>query len=99
MHYQVVTYRSLAQVTFGVADRIVIFCNVQMQEVLVREVLVAFGAPVHVRFLVVDIVGFKRVEGERLVRGQRAPHECRMVGYGRLGVQMHNLDMSGLLVR
>jgi len=47
-----------------------IFCNMQVQKVLVGEVLSAFLTTIHVRLLVVDIIVLERLEGERLVRGQ-----------------------------
>lgn len=50
------TYRSLALVTFCITDWVVVLRYVQMQEVLVREVLLALGAAVHVRLLVMDVV-------------------------------------------
>jgi hypothetical protein len=64
------TYRFFTLVTFRSIDRIMVLCNVQMQEVLVWKVLLAFGTAVHVRFLVVHVVCIKRVKRQRLVWGK-----------------------------
>jgi hypothetical protein len=67
-----------------------VLCNMQMQEVVVREVPPALLAPMHVRLLVVDIIVLERLESERLVRGQRAFHDGR--GWCCRGaIQMDNL--------
>lgn len=71
------TYHLLPSFFFGGKERIMVLCNVQMQKVLVGEVLPALLAPIHVRLLVVDIIVLERLEGERLVRGQRAFHDGR----------------------
>jgi hypothetical protein len=84
-------------VTFCVVDRIVVLGNMQMQEVLIREVLLAFGAPVRVHLLVVDVVGFERVERQRLMGGQRTAHNRWLVRYGGIGVEVYDLDVYGLL--
>lgn len=68
-----------------------VFRNMQMQEVLVREVLSALLASIHVRLLVVDIIVLEGLESERLVRGQRALHDGR--GWCcNDAIQMHDLD-------
>jgi hypothetical protein len=64
------TYRSLSFVSLSGIDRIVVLCNMQVQEMLVWKVLLAFAAPVHMRLLVVHIMFFNRSEGERLMWGQ-----------------------------
>lgn len=91
------TYRFLALVPFRRHDGIVVFGNVQLQEMLVGEVPMAFGTAVHVGFLVVHVVLVERGEGERLVGGKRAPHDSGLVRNGRVGVQVHNLAMERLL--
>jgi hypothetical protein len=65
-----ITYRSLSLVSLSGIDRIVVLCNMQVQEMLVWKVLLAFAAPVHMRLLVVHIMFFNRSEGERLMWGQ-----------------------------
>lgn len=45
-------------------------CNMEMQEVFIREILLAFGAPVHVRLAIVHVVLFKRCKSKRLVWGE-----------------------------
>ena len=53
------TYRSLSPLPLGCADGVVVLCNVQVQKVFVGKVVLALGAAVHVRLLVVHIVLFK----------------------------------------
>jgi hypothetical protein len=50
------TYRFFALVTFRRIDRVVIFCNVQVQKMLIWKILLAFRTSVHMRLLVMDIV-------------------------------------------
>jgi hypothetical protein len=50
------TYRFLSLVTFRCIDRVVVLCDMQVQKVLIRKILLAFGTSVHVRFLIVDII-------------------------------------------
>lgn len=51
----------------------------------VWEISMAFGASVHVRLVIVDIVLVERGEGQGLVRGKRAAHYSRLVRDGGLG--------------
>jgi hypothetical protein len=85
------TYHLLASFLFSSKERIMVLCNVQVQKVLVGEVLPALLAAIHVRLLVVDIIVLERLEGERLVRGQRAFHDGRGWSCGG-AIQMHDLD-------
>jgi hypothetical protein len=64
------TYRFVTLVTFRSIEGIVVLCNVQVQEVLVWEVLLALRTAVHMRLLVVHVVCIKRVKSEGLVRGK-----------------------------
>jgi len=56
-----------------------IFRNMQMQKVLIREILSAFLTPVHVRLLIMNLVFLKTLECEWLVRGQQALHDGGVV--------------------
>lgn len=56
------TYRLFSLVTFRSVDGIMIFGNVEVEEMLVWKVLLALRTSVHVGLLVVDIVGVERVE-------------------------------------
>lgn len=94
-----ITYRLLASLTLGCADWIVVFCDVQMQKMVVWKVFLTFGAPVHVRLLVVHIVLLKGIEGKRLMRGKRAPHDGGVVSYGGVGIEVDNLYIDRLLAR
>lgn len=64
------TYRFFSLVPLGSIDRVVVFGNMQMQEVLVWEVFLAFAATVHVKLMVVHIVFLNRSKSKRVVRGQ-----------------------------
>ena len=71
----------------------------QVQNVLIREVLLAFRAPVHVHFLVVHIIPIKRCECKWFVWGKQALHNRWLFREYRLCIQMYKLDVDRLFAR
>lgn len=76
------TYRLLSPIPPGSADWVVILCDVETQEMVVRKVLVALCTSVRMRLLVVHIIVFERSKAERLMWGQRALHDGGLVRHG-----------------
>lgn len=74
-----------------------IFCNVQVQDVFIRKVLLALGASVGVRLQVVHIKLFDGGKRKWVVWWEQALHDGRLFRNCRLGVQLYKLDIDRLL--
>lgn len=71
-----------------------VLCNVQVQDVLIREVSLTFRTPVHVRFTVVHVILVDGGKSKRLMRGQQALHDGWLLTHSRLGVELDKLDIG-----
>ena len=71
-----------------------VLCNVQVQDVLIREVSLAFRTPVHVRFTVVHVILVDGGKSKRLMRGKQALHDGWLLTHRRLGVDLEELDIG-----
>jgi len=93
------TYRLLASFSLGSVEGIMVLGDVQKQDVLIREVLLALGAPVHVGLMVVYMIVFEGRECKWLVRGKQALHDGGQLGHSQVCVEMHQLDVDRLVAR
>ena len=88
------TYRLFASFPPGGIEWVMVLCNVQVQDVLVREVSLALRTPVHVRFTVVHVKLVDGGKSKRLMRGEQALHGGWLLTHGRLGVELDELDIG-----
>jgi hypothetical protein len=71
----------------------------QVQDVLVGKILLAFRAPVHVRLLVMHVIFVERSKGKWLVGRQQALHDSGLFREGRICIEVHKLEVDRLLTR
>lgn len=91
------TYCLFASFPPGGVEWVMVLCNMQMQDVLVREVSLAFRTPVHVRFTVVHVILVDGGKSKRLMRGEQALHDGWLLTHSRLGVEVDELDIGQCL--
>jgi len=75
------TYRLFASFPSGSNEWIVVLRNVQMQDVLIRKVLLALRAPVGMHLPIVYIVLLVRGKAHWIVRRKQALHDCGLLRY------------------
>lgn len=78
--------RLLAPFSLGCVDGVMILGNVQVQEMLIWKIPLAFRAPVQVGLAVVNVIVFKGGEIKGLMRRQRALHDGGLVRESRVGI-------------
>lgn len=93
------TYRLLPLLFLCGVDGIMIFGDVQVQEMLVWEVLVALGASVQMHLLVVHVIFVEGCKRQWAVGRKRAFHDGGAVGHSTVRVQMDDLHIHRLLSR
>jgi hypothetical protein len=92
------TYRLFASFPPGGVERVMVLCNVQVQDVLIREVSLAFRTPVHMRFTVVHVILVDGGKSKRLMRREQALHDGWLLTHSStLGVELDELDIDRCL--
>lgn len=90
--------RLFASLPPGGVEWIMVLCNMQVQDVLVREVSLAFRTPVHVRFTVVHVILVDGGKSKGLMRREQALHDGWLLTHSsRLGVELDEFDVGRCL--